>query len=262
MGAIFGSPKIPTPPPPPPPSTIRDEVGGVEQVPVKNADGSTTYVTRKIPLTPEQQAEQDQLKGIMTEALAQIQKLSATDYTDTPETKAVLDKWQEAQTSLLGKNIADRTRQEEERLAQRGLADSSIGEDVRRKRLLDKQEADKNLSLTRDELSQQVRGQKLALQQNLYNVASSEDNADTARTFQAATKVQSEGLAADARRQASLLDYYNQSSSRSIGDAFGQSLGYGLGGALGRGLGGGVFGGLTGGPFGAVGGFLGSLFRR
>ena len=72
MGSLFRAPKSP---PAPPHSSYVDQVSGVEQVPVTNADGSITYVTRQLPLTAEQQAQKDQLTQIMNDSLTQIQKL-------------------------------------------------------------------------------------------------------------------------------------------------------------------------------------------
>ena len=166
MGSIFSGPKIPTPPPPPPPSTVRDEVNRVEQVPVTNADGSITYVTRTLPLTAEQQAQKNELDGIMSTALAEIKKLSATDYNDDAETKRVLDQWQTVQDNLVKKGFAARQVSEEETLARRGLGDSTAALDVRRTRALDAQEAEQKLALGRDSLSEQIRGERLGLQQN------------------------------------------------------------------------------------------------
>lgn len=252
MGSIFSGPKIPTPPPPPPPSTVRDEVNRVEQVPVTNADGSITYVTRTLPLTAEQQAQKNELDGIMSTALAEIKKLSATDYNDDAETKRVLDQWQTVQDNLVKKGFAARQVSEEETLARRGLGDSTAALDVRRTRALDAQEAEQKLALGRDSLSEQIRGERLGLQQNLYNLAAGQKDATQAKTYEAAIRGQSSVAAINAQRNASLLDYYDRSSQQRGGSVFGNALASSLGGTLGRSAGGG--------PFGVVGGFLGSLF--
>ncbi|NBV54330.1 MAG: hypothetical protein EBR79_01295, partial [Proteobacteria bacterium] len=96
MGSLF-KPKQPAPPPPAPPVTVRDQVNGVEQVPVTNPDGSITYVTRQIPLSAEQQAQKDELDAIMKDSLAEIKRLSATDYAPDDETKRILDQWTKTQ---------------------------------------------------------------------------------------------------------------------------------------------------------------------
>ncbi|MBI1308716.1 MAG: hypothetical protein GC129_02510 [Proteobacteria bacterium] len=256
MGSIFGSVKQPSAPPAPPPSTLRDEVNGVEQVPVTNADGSVTYVTKSIPLTADQQAQKDELDKIMQDSLAQIQELSATGYTPDADTQKVLDQWQGVQEKLLADQARARTQQEEQSLAQRGLSDSSAALEVRRKRSLDQQTTEQNLQLQKDELANQVRSDKLALQQNLYNLASSTNSVNAAKTQQAATQQQSQMSAMNLQRQASLLDYYNAQGSG--GTAFGNAFGGGLGRTLG-----GTVGTALGGPVGGVAGtLLGSLFGR
>lgn len=251
MGSLFKE-HAPAPTPPAPPSTVRDEVNGVEQVPVTNPDGSVTYITRSLPLTAEQQAERDQLDAIMAESLTEMRKLSASDYAADEETQRVLGQWEQAQTKLLGKQVGQRARVEEEALARRGLGDSTAAQDVRRQRLLDQQDAERNVSLMKDEMASQVRNEKLALQQNLYNLAVSATDSKAARTAQAAANAQGNVLALNAQRQASIMDYY--STTRSQGSSFGNALGSSLGGTLGKA----AMGAAIGGPAG----MLGSLFLR
>ena len=248
MGSLFKT-STPAPTPPAPPSTMRDEINGVEQVPITNPDGSVVYITRALPLTAEQQAEREQLDAIMGESLAEIRKLSATDYAPDDATQKVLGQWEQAQTKLLERQTGQRAKSEEETLARRGLSDSTAAQDVRRQRLLDTQDAEQNLSLLKDDMASQVRGDKLALQQNLYNLAAASSDGKAVRTAQAAANAQSNTLALNAQRQASLLDYYGRGSS-----AFGSAFGNSIGGTLGKA----VVGGATGG----VGGLLGSLFLR
>lgn len=253
MGSLFKS-STPAPTPPAPPSTIRDEVNGVEQVPVKNADGSITYITRNLPLTPEQKAQKDQLDGILADSLTEIQRLSAADYAPDEATQAVLERWKTAQSDLMNTQYAERGQREEEALARRGMGDSMAAESVRRQRTLDGQKAEQNIDLMADEMAQQVRNEKLSLQQNLYNMASTQTDVNAARTAQAAARAQSSALAVNAQRQASIMDYYG-------GNTFGSALGSALGGSIGRGAGT-VLGAQTGGVFGTVGNMLGSLFAR
>ncbi|PZP39009.1 MAG: hypothetical protein DI585_05540 [Pseudomonas fluorescens] len=241
MGSLFKS-STPAPTPPAPPSTVRDEINGVEQVPVKNADGSITYITRAIPLTAEQKAQKEQLDAIMAESLVEIQKLSSSDYAMDADTQRILSQWQSAQNELLSTQVTKRTASEEETLARRGLTDSTAASDVRRQRVLDQQQAEKNISLMSDEMASQIRNEQLSLQQNLYNLAANQTDVAAARTAQAAAKAQSTALAINAQRQASLLDYYGG------GSAFGDSFNTALGSSLGKSV-------VTG-----VGSMLGSLF--
>jgi hypothetical protein len=235
MGSLFQT-KVPTPPPPPPPSSYIDQVSGVEEVPQTNADGSITYVTRPIPLTPEQQAQKDQLTQIMNDSLTAIQGLSASDYANDPATQAVLDQWRQAQQKVLDRQYASRTQQEEQNLAARGIADSSTANDVRRQRRLDQQDAELNLQNQTDELGSEVRNQNLQLQQQLYSLAAGSIDASQAAAEQAAIKNLSTTLSNDTARQASLLNYYNQalpSSNSVFGNALARSAGSALGGGVG-----------------------------
>lgn len=246
MGSLFKA-STPAPTPPAPPSTVRDEIGGVEQVPVTNADGSITYITRKLPLTAEQQAQKDQLDGIMKESLAEIQKLSAADYAPDEATQKVLGQWETTQKDLLATQVASRSQSEEELLAKRGIGDSTAAQAVRRQLALDTQKSEQNISLQADEMASQVKAQQLSLQQNLYNLAASQTDVAAARTAQAATRAQSSAVAMNAQRQASIMDYYG-------GSSFENSLTSSLGSSLGKSAAGGISGGFS--------GMLGSLFAR
>ncbi len=276
MGSLFQA-KQPAPPPPAPPVLVRDEVNGVEQVPVTSADGTTTYITRAIPLTPQQQTERDEINKIVNESLAEITKLSRTDYAADAATQKVLNEWQQRQEQLLAEEANRRSQQEEERLAQRGLADSTAASSVRRQRALDEQAARSTLTLSREELGQQMRGQRLALQQNLFNTASNLQNAAQARTARAATAGLSDAVALNVQRQSSILDYYNaqnraQSNLMGAFGSMGGMGGIGGGGSSGSqsgsknktgetvgGVLGGAIGGSVGGPAGAaIGSSLGS----
>ena len=258
MGSLF-KPKQPAPPPPAPPTYVRDEINGVEQVPVTAADGSVTYITRQLPLSAEQQAAKDEVNKILSDSLAEINRLSKTDYAPDAATQSVLKQWEERQTELLNRSAQSRTQAEEEQLARRGLADSTAALGVRRQRALDEQDARKTLTLQREDLGNQIRGEKLALQQNLYSLASAQNDATAARTARAATGSLSDAVALNAQRQASILDYYN-AQQRATGTSI---FGTALESSLGRTLGGSV-GGVFGGPVGrTAGGLIGSwLFGR
>lgn len=256
MGSIFST-RTPTPPPPPPPSIVRDEINRVEQVPVTNADGSVTYITRQIPLSEAEQREQDELKRIMDDALSEIEKLSSSNVKDDPDTKRVLSLWAEERQKLVANNYTEREQLEEQALAQRGLSDSSAAQSIRRQRRLDRQDALENISREQDLLAQDIRREEIGLQQNLYNIAASQTNAETARKQQAALAGQSRLIATDLSNRASLNDYYSRNYSQSGNSPFslfGKAAGTALGTAVG-----GPIGGAVG---GTVGGSLGSLFSR
>lgn len=208
MGSVFSGQKQSTPPPAPP-STVVNEIAGVEQVPVRNSDGSITYVTRRLPLTAEQKKEEAQYKSIMAEALAEIEKLSASDYENSQDVQKVLDGWAGQKEKLLERSFDTRETEEEKRLAKRGLGDSSAGLALRRLRRLDEQEAEEELSREKDLLSSDIRKQQLALQQNLYNLAAERSDLELSKVLSGANNTASTFSAGDAARRASIADYYN-----------------------------------------------------
>lgn len=191
-------------------NTYRDEVNQVEQVPVVGADGTVTYVTRKIPLSADEQARQDELEGIRQEALGQIKALSDPSYQLDSASQASLAAWEKQQLNDLDTQYAKRTQAEEAELARRGLMDSSAGQSIRRQRRLDEQQSAEDLSSKGDELASQIRNQQLSLQQNLYALAQQDLSAADAKQYQAAIQSQSRAASADAQRQATLLDYYTR----------------------------------------------------
>lgn len=260
MGSVFNalggsSPSLPAPPAP---STMRDEIGGVEQVPVKNADGSITYVTRKLPLTEEEQAKQDTYDRIMSESLSEIEALSSADYTLDEETQNVLKDWQERKNKQLDTAYSDRQKEEEKLLARRGLSDSSTSLAVRRQRQLDKQDALDTVAGEADVLKSDIRSQRLANQQNLYALAANQQNLDQVQTYQTATLGQRGFSALDTSNRASIADYYNNQNvmyqsklqnptnnlfgssvnMQTVGTAAGTAIGGPVGGAIGSVLGG------------------------
>ena len=252
MGSLFSAPKAPAPPPPPPPATIRDEIAGVEQVPVTQPDGTVTYVTRQLELTPEQKAEKEKFDTIMSDALAEIERLSGASYEADEQTQQTFADWRAEQEKSLNTSFSKRAEQEEALLARRGLADSSAAAAARRQRTLDAQDANQQLGREQRLLEDNVRNEKLALQQNLYNLASNRSDLDAAQKFQSAARGQSQLIGASQARQASLMQYYNQQLRASQQPSlFGQILP----------TIGGIAGAAFGGPAGAsVGASLGSLF--
>ena len=266
MGSIFKSSTPPPPPPPPPAPTIRDEIGGTEQVAVKNKDGTTTYVTRKLPLTAEQQGERDELQRIMGEALSEIEKLSSADYTADAETQKILDSWEESRSNYLEESYNERRYEEEKILARRGLSDSSAATRARRQLRLDRQDAQQTLEREKTLLGNDIRNQRLASQQNLYGIAAQGINADEARTYQSAAKGFSSFATLDSSNRASLADYYDRqrlysasvNQNNPTANIFSSFLGGDSSGSVGT-----TVGTAIGGPAGGVvGGFLGNTIGK
>ena len=238
MGSIF-KPSTPAVPPPPPPATYKDEVSGVEQVPVKNPDGSFTYVTRQVK-TEEQIQQEAEYKSLMNEALAEIERLSDDTFEHDTATKDMLNTWREEQDRFVDKTFDQRSDVEDASLARRGLTASSAGQAVQRMRMLDQQDAERAVDRDEDILSENIRTQKLNAQQNLYNIASQRLDLDAARTYQSAANGMSSVNAINNYNNNSLMDYYNRQQAASspsvlgsLGSMFTSSFASNLGSGLG-----------------------------
>jgi hypothetical protein len=212
MGSVF-KPKVPAVPTPPPPSIYRDEVGGTEQVPIQNADGSTTYVTRRLPLTPDQQREQDEYKNIMSTALVEIRRLSATDFADDPTVNQALEQFKSAQSRALSQSLQQRTESEEQSLARRGVLDSTAAQTVRRQRAADERDARQQIVQATDVVKEDIRNDRLGLQQNLYSLAANRQDLDQVKAQQSASSGLNATLGINNANRASLMDYYSRQAN-------------------------------------------------
>jgi len=146
----------------------------------------------------------------MKDALDSIQKLSASDYENDEETQKIIKAWEVENQNILNDNFEERADEEEKILARRGLASSSAGEAARRRRVTDKQDANAQLKREKTMLSDDIRTERLALQQNLYNIAASKQDADTAKALKSATSGLSAITSINAGNRASIADYYGR----------------------------------------------------
>lgn len=213
MGSLFKKNKPPSPPPPPPPAGYRDEIGGTEQVPVKNKDGTITYITRRLPLTEEQKKEQEAYDAIVKEALKEIEHLSSSSYTPDASTQKILDAWKQERSDYIDENFEKRSDVEEQNLARRGLSDSSAAEAIRRQRREDVRKSYLTLDNETEMMADDIRQNNLSYQQNLYNLASSRKNLDQAKLMQSAGNAMSQVNATNAFNRASIMDYYNRQNA-------------------------------------------------
>lgn len=236
MGSLF-SQDVPAAPAPPPVTLVRDEINNVEQVPVENADGTTTFITRQIPLSAEEQAERDELDRIANESLAEITRLSTGAFTPDATAQRAIDALEATRIDALDDTFSERTRQEENRLAQRGLGDSSAGDDVRRQRRLDRQDADVSLQRDQETLIADLRADELGRQQNLFTLATQQQDATLARESRAALSGQRVLAQQDRFRQASILDSFNAQLRQSLAPEPGDVFLSALAGSAGRALG-------------------------
>lgn len=236
MGSLFRQ-DAPPAPPPPPVTLVRDEVNNVEQVPVKNADGTTTFVTRRIPLSAAEQAERDELDRIANESLSEITRLSSGAFTPDAQAQRTINALQAARQDTLDDTFSERARQEENRLARRGLADSSAGDDVRRQRRLDRQDANLNLTREQEALVADLRNDEIGRQQNLFNLASEQQDATLVRESRAALAGQRILAQQDRFRQSSILDSFNTQVRQSLRSGPGDLFLNAFAGSAGRALG-------------------------
>jgi len=217
MGTVFDKNKDSSSTPPPPPSSYVDEISGVEQVPVKNADGSVTYVTRALPLSPEEQAKKDELDRMATDALAEIELLSSADYVSSESTQKLLDDWQTGQLDTLNETFYDRKELESDRLAKRGLSDSTAASTVTRQTKQDEYDAKKQVERETSAIGESIRATELNNQYNLYGLAQSQLNYDQAKAQQGVSSSLSTINAMNATNAASLNDYYKRIGNSSNG---------------------------------------------
>tara|TARA_Y100001960_G_scaffold111761_1_gene119632 strand:+ start:3215 stop:3970 length:756 start_codon:yes stop_codon:yes gene_type:complete len=211
MGSVFkevgGS--APSAPPAPPPASYIDEVRGVEQVPVKNSDGSTTYVTRALPLSAEEEAKKQQLDKMASDALAEIQRLSSTDYVFSESTTQILDDWQAGQLDALSDSFDDRKQLESDKLAKRGLSDSTAANTIERQTKQDEYDAKKQIDRQKSSIAEGIKSSELSNQYNLYSLAQNQLNYDAAQLQNGINSSLSTVNAINQANQASLNDYYN-----------------------------------------------------
>ena len=197
-------------PPPPPPSKYVDEINGIEQVPVTNPDGSITYVTRKLPLSPEDQKKKDELDKMASDALAELQRLTSADYVYSESTQQVLDDWQAGQLDSLEDAFDIRKELESDKLAKRGLSDSTAANTINRQTKQDEYDAKKNIERQTSAIGESIKANEIETAQSLYHLAQDQINYDQAKLQQSANKSLSTANAINATNFASLNDYYNR----------------------------------------------------
>jgi len=215
MGTVFDKNEKSTAVPAPPPASYVDEVSGVEQVPVKNADGSITYVTRALPLSPEEQAKKDELDRMAADALVEIEKLSSSDYVYSESTQQLLGDWESGQLESLNETFGDRKELESDRLAKRGLSDSTAANTIERQTKQDEYDAKKQVERETSAIGESIRATELNNQYNLYGLAQNQLNYDQAKTQQGVSSSLSTINAMNATNAASLNDYYKRTNGSS-----------------------------------------------
>lgn len=215
MGSVFKNVNGQKSSRPAPPSKYIDEVNGIEQVPVTNSDGSITYITRKLPLSAEEQVKKNQLDKMASDALAELERLSSPDYVYSESTQQVLDDWQAGQLDSLNESFDSRKEKESDRLAKRGLSDSTAANTINRQTKQDEYDAKKNVERQKSAIGESIKSSQIANQQNLYSLAQNQLNYDQAKLQQSANSSLSTTNAINATNLASLNDYYTNQIGQS-----------------------------------------------
>lgn len=208
MGSVFKNVKGEKSSKPPAPSKYIDEINGIEQVPVTNPDGSITYITRRLPLTAEDQVKKNQLDKMASDALAELELLTSPDYVYSDSTQQVLNDWQAGQLDTLDESFDNRRQKEADSLAKRGLSDSTAANTLNRQTKQDEYDAKKNIERQKSAIGESIRSNEIANQQSLYNLAQNQINYDQAKLQQSANSTLSATNAINATNLASLNDYY------------------------------------------------------
>tara|TARA_Y100001960_G_C14781757_1_gene887393 strand:- start:5210 stop:5992 length:783 start_codon:yes stop_codon:yes gene_type:complete len=208
MGSVFNQQQEQAKQPSTPPTSYINEIAGYEQVPVTNDDGSITYITRELPLSQEDQLKQSQLQKIADDALAEMQNLTSADYVASASTQKLLDDWEATQQLAVDESFTARTEKEEDRLAKRGLSDSTAGDTVRRQNAQDEYDAEKQIDRQRSSISSSIRQGELNNQQYMYNLAQNQLNYDQAQMLSSSNNNLSSLNAITATNNASINDYY------------------------------------------------------
>lgn len=225
------------------PTTYINEIAGYEQVPVKNEDGSITYITRQLELSAEEKLKKAELEKIANDALSEIQNISSEDYVASEATQQLLNDWQATQMQSLDSSFDKTTEINEDRLAKRGLADSTAADTTRRQIAQDEYDAGKQIEREKSSIATSLRQTELNNQQNLYNLAQSQLNYDKAQTLSSTSGNLSAINAMNATNRASINDYYANSGNaqtdmfiNNILDPISQAAGDSASGALSTGV--------------------------
>lgn len=142
---------------------FQDLIAGVEQVEVTNPDGTKSFVTRRLPMSPEDRARRQQLSEGITGLLNQARDLAAINVAAQDARFApIVDAFTAEQQATLAETVANVEARQEETLAKRGLTSSTVGAQARAATAAE--EAKQAVSITRGGLllGEQLREQALS----------------------------------------------------------------------------------------------------
>lgn len=175
MGSLF-RPKTPTLPPPPPKQELMDfidETSGIEQRVVTRPDGKKEIVRKELPLTPEEQAFRDDIKNRLQNAFDKITAMTnVVSAYDVPEFQDQLKAFERNLKTNVDESFRVATKAQEEALARRGLSDSTAATESRRAIFRQRQKAEQQVRDRTLLQAEQLRAAEIARQQNLFGLAS------------------------------------------------------------------------------------------
>lgn len=207
--------KSKSPPPPPPKEktpNFRSEITGVERKVVKNADGTETIVETALPLSPEEQALQNQWKELEQTNLAKMEELSAfADASQIPQLQERLQSFRQTQVENLERSAEFLAETNEEALARRGLANSTASTEQRAQREAIIGQEFANIDAKEQAFAESLRNQEMARAQNMFNIGNVGRTNIENRQLQGAQMATSSALGQQqANLQASQAFYNNQ----------------------------------------------------
>lgn len=153
--------------------SFTDQLSGVEQVEVKNPDGSRSIVTRRIPVSAEQRLLNQQVEESITRLMAQAQELTDIGVAaESARFKPIVDAQTEILQNQLQQQQQEMSRQQEEALAERGLSSSTTGAQQRAALASNVARASADISNQGLLLGEQLRSSALSNTLNTFSLAS------------------------------------------------------------------------------------------
>lgn len=182
MGSLF-KPKVETPAVPQQNAVdnfvnSRDEINRTESVKVQQPDGTWTVVTRRLPLTAEQQAEEDNLKRIAQENLARFEELSTNFDVDQIEgLRDYVDAFTTTNRQILGQSFKTASETSAKSLARSGLDDSTAAVQERARNNKSYVQGLEQIGRDAEQIKQGVRSQEQQNALSLYSLATGRQDA-------------------------------------------------------------------------------------
>lgn len=184
-------PDVPDPPPPPAPVTpdnFRDEINKVEQVRVKQPDGTYTVVQRALPLSPEEQAAKDQLDKLITDNTARLEDLTTNYNVDLiPGLRDTIKSFRDYNDNIVVGAYNARSKLEEKALARAGQDNSTSGAQTRAIRGRDFTDSQIEIGQKAQALEQDIRQKEIDNTLGLLGFATGRQDNTFARQLQSLT---------------------------------------------------------------------------